>query len=132
MTRLAELRELLAKATPGPWDEDDGNIFSRPLSNERHAIIMRRIQGEDIPHPDGDEPMGYVASTGQVQPNFENDAALIPAAVNALPALLDVAAAAEKLVDAYQRALEAKAPFTSAALIAHDLRSALAKLGDNK
>jgi len=94
------LRVLLAAATPGPWGTDDGNIFSRPLSDEREAVIMRRMAGEDVAHPDEDldEPLGFVAKCPQTCPNFDADEAIIAAAVNALPGLLDALDRAEETI----------------------------------
>jgi hypothetical protein len=34
---LTKLREVAEGATAGPWVEDDGNIFSKPLSEVRFA-----------------------------------------------------------------------------------------------
>ena len=95
-TTIARLRELEQAATPGPWSGDDGNIASVPLREERHRIIMRRLDGESIPHPDPDgAPLGYVCGDMQRQPKCEEDEELICAMRNALPALLAVAEAAE-------------------------------------
>lgn len=92
--RLSELRALLAKATPRPWEP---NTEIRGWAQVLSA--SGRICGEV-----------YHAS----------DAALIAAAVNALPALLDVAEAAKFLAD--------EDPCNCADHAA--LRRALAKLSD--
>jgi hypothetical protein len=94
---LAEIGRALAAATPGPWAEDDGNVFSRPLADERHAIIMRRMDGEDVPHPDRGRthPLGWVASTEQATERSDADAHLIASAPRWLA----------ELVAAYQDAL---------------------------
>lgn len=60
---IAQLRELLAKATPGKWELEHGDIW--------------------VEKP---EPVGYVPLAMEHTPA---DAALIVAAVNALPELLD-------------------------------------------
>lgn len=81
----------MKKATPLPWSEDDGNIFSQPLGTIRHEAIMKRVNGDkSIPHPDKglENPLGWVATTQQAQPNFENDSCFIVEAVNAIPELL--------------------------------------------
>lgn len=90
---LPALEALHAKATPGPWTEDDGNLFSKPLSDFRHEQCMRIVQGEAIPHPDEglDEPLGFVAKCFQTSPNFEADAEFLAALVTAAPELLRLA-----------------------------------------
>lgn len=95
-TDRTKLRQRLAEGTPRPWHEDDGHIQSSPLREQRHAVIMRRMNGEDLPHPDdvssyadSDYPFGYVAHCEQRLPNFEADAHLIVDAVNGLLGLLD-------------------------------------------
>lgn len=77
-----DLRALAKAATPGPWSEDDGNIFSVPLSKQREEVIMRIVRGEDIPHPDEDRhhPLGFLATTTQDTDNFPANAAFIAAA----------------------------------------------------
>lgn len=87
---LRAIEERAEAATPGPWSEDDGNVFSTPLSERRHEIIMRRIHGEDIPHPDHDEPhpMGFVCTTTQETANFDNNADFIAHARTDVPRLV--------------------------------------------
>lgn len=93
--KIAELRALLAAAAKGPWAEDDGNIFSRPLSEARTASLVRRYAGlEWGAHPDAGHraPLCCIATTNQAHDERSDaDAALICAAVNALPALLEIA-----------------------------------------
>lgn len=96
-----------AAATPGPWAEDDGHIFSRPLTYERHAAIMRRMAGSPEPHPDGDRdaPLGAVATCSQDFPNFEADSEFIAAARSDVPALVaEVEALRSQLATATARA----------------------------
>jgi hypothetical protein len=75
-----ELRALLAQATPGPWFDAGGG----------HVGGTECVRGRDgWPEP---YPIPVADST-------EDDAALIAAAVNALPRLLDVVEAAEIVAD---------------------------------
>lgn len=82
---LEKLERLAKAASPGPWSEDDGNIFSAPLSDERSRIIRQRLDGIDVPHPDeapelDGYPLGFVAKVPRFTVNFENDTAFIAAA----------------------------------------------------
>lgn len=70
-----ELRELLAKATPGPWGAEA--ITKHSASNERPWV--GRLS----------ESRYAALSYGETQLEAVANAALIVAAVNALPALLD-------------------------------------------
>lgn len=67
---IADLRELLAKVTPGPW-KAEGSIYEHMIAE----IVGRR-------------GIAQVWST----PTGYDDARLIVAAINALPALLTAAA----------------------------------------
>jgi len=78
MDKIKELRELLAKATPGPWSCDDSDLSAREI-----AVIGRM----EI----------YSKSSPFCRQKAEDDAALIVAAINALPALLAVAEALPKI-----------------------------------
>lgn len=88
---IAETRELDAKATEGPWSDDDGNVFSVPLSERREAAILRRMKGSDEPHPDGDwnNPLGWVCGTEQSTERFESDSRLIARYRTLAPQLAD-------------------------------------------
>jgi hypothetical protein len=103
MTReeLEAIRKRCEAATPGPWSEDDGNIFSEELSAQRHEAIVRRLAGSKEPHPDGGlgQPMGFIASTTQEQPNFDADADFIAHARTDVPKLLAIAGAAMRLAE---------------------------------
>ncbi len=116
-----------AAATEGPWTSDDGNVFSGPLSDERDAIIMRRLAGEDIPHPDragGYEsaPLGYVCGAMQCQPNTDADENFIREARTDVPAMAreirelraEVSATAARADDQRNRAKEAEAALEKA------------------
>ena len=88
---LTKWQAMCDLATEGPWVEDDGNIFSKPLSNLRHEQIQLRLNGDkNIPHPDRDRthPLGFVATTTQETDNFENDAAFITVSRSAMPRLI--------------------------------------------
>jgi hypothetical protein len=86
---LDKLEKLDREGSLAPWVEDDGNIFSSPLSRKRHQIIMKRVEGEDLPHPDEgkDHPLGFVGSVPQFTENFQQDLDLIVEARNSLPKL---------------------------------------------
>lgn len=80
--KIEELRGLLAKATPGPWSThlvDDTTIISpdREVGTTCDSSQTERDDGYNIEYE-----------------RMEADAAFIVAAVNALPALLDLAARA--------------------------------------
>lgn len=77
---LAELRELLGRATERPWFD----------AGEGHVGGTECVRGND----GWPEPMPT-----PVADSTEADAALIAAAVNALPALLDAVEAAKKMLD---------------------------------
>lgn len=97
---LAELERLETAATPGPWTEDDGNVFSKPLSRQREKAIMRRVRGdESVPHPDDGRraPLGWVCGTRQEQDNYDADCELIAKARSALPDLLAAARERDRL-----------------------------------
>ena len=91
---LAELRRLLDAATPGPWRDEmmqgDGVTLT--------AIVAGR------PNPDDLRVIGSTLA--------HNDARVLIAAVNALPALLDAAAERDALAATVERvrALPAKHP----------------------
>jgi hypothetical protein len=89
--QLKKLRRLLKRASPGPWVEDDCNVFSEPLSQKRDEIIDQRLNGSDEPHPDPDygDPMGWVCTTHQLRNNADADAELIVMLRNLIPTLLD-------------------------------------------
>lgn len=80
---VQELRDLLTAAAPGPWYLC-GREGSRWIGCDPHDSPFERSAGEKV---------WAALSVG----NFaEPDAALLVAAVNALPALLDVAEATER------------------------------------
>ena len=78
---VEEWRVLLAKATPGPW-------CARPLAGGFNHAVTRR--DDSYSHPDMEAPVASVGGDG-------SNAALIVAAINALPALLDRLERAEKI-----------------------------------
>lgn len=96
--KIKALRDLLAKASPLPWCEDDGNLFSKPISDARMDRIMARIESRTTRDGENDGELhdGFVAKCPQDLPNFVADAYFIEAAVNALPAFLELAKAAVK------------------------------------
>jgi hypothetical protein len=88
---LTKWQAMCDSATEGPWTEDDGNIFSKPLSRLRREQIQLRLNGDkSIPHPDEGrtQPLGFVATTTQETDNFENDAAFIQKARSVVPRLI--------------------------------------------
>lgn len=98
-TDIATLRELVEKATPGPWYvrpnpmRSDGAFIEHgalepasPYYLDRHEAELRRSR----------EPIAL----GQLKPE---DARLVVAAVNALPALLDEVEAMRKALREVER-----------------------------
>lgn len=79
MTDLARLRELLAAATPGPWETAERSDTINVQAGQRAVARCQRKAG------------------------VWRDAALIVAAVNALPALLDRIEALERVAEAARR-----------------------------
>lgn len=77
---LGELRRLLEAATPRPWFSRDPDAIFNPS-----VATRRQEDAEDEPLDDSE----WVAECGPRDERGRQDAALIAAAVNALPALLD-------------------------------------------
>lgn len=103
---IPELRALLSRATPGPW----------------HTIMVL-IRCEESCGSVGD---GKTVAETRTGPAMLDDAALIAAAVNALPALLDAVEAAQRLLDDVKQrhpGEELRCPYTQA------LDAAVARLG---
>lgn len=89
------LAALIDKATPGPWRVD--------CVGEDEEMVMRTIHGK--PSAGGSEVC--IVTTGSYDDATEaKNAALIVAAVNALPALLDELAAARRDAEDIRRAGE--------------------------
>lgn len=95
-SKLKKLKKAIDAASPGPWTEDDGNIFSKPLSDIRHKNVMDRLQKKNVPDLDQiheeegySAPLGWIAGTEQAQPKFEEDTQLIVLMRNILPELID-------------------------------------------
>lgn len=84
MTTIAKLRELLERATPGPWES-----LTPPQheATSRHGAAVRK----------GIDGIADVVRVDHLGSSTEANAALIAAAVNALPRLLAVAEAAEEM-----------------------------------
>lgn len=85
---IAELRELLANATPGPWRiviDDDGNPLSGRPSIEAHPDLDCGIV-----HWDGFVQTYWRSARGDRE--IQANAGLIVGAINALPDLLTAAA----------------------------------------
>jgi hypothetical protein len=87
MTDTAKLRELLAKATPGPWK----TIQAAKPNGAEQSIDCGIFAGRDDLLAETFEIVGYLDGKGSPYKKLpsEVNAALIVAAVNALPALLD-------------------------------------------
>ena len=84
--KLAELRRLLDAATPGPWRDE--------MMQGKGVTLTAIIAGR--PNPDDLRVIGSTLA--------HNDARVLIAAVNALPALLDAAAERDALAAAVERA----------------------------
>lgn len=76
MVDTNELRELLARATPGRWHW-----------NEEGQLVSTHTKDSEWGGPP--EPVKIIETDSGYYPPRRNDAALIAAAINALPALLD-------------------------------------------
>ncbi|MES2173895.1 MAG: hypothetical protein V4523_08095 [Pseudomonadota bacterium] len=98
-TTIAELRELLAKATAGPYDHMEGMGIVRALRGDvaiplfetrtpwhdpQHGAPTVRLAGRVIFRANSEG-----AKTSEALGREWNNAALVAAALNALPALLD-------------------------------------------
>ncbi len=83
-----ELRALMDRATPEPWDYDriDGALVSDPDSYPRRLLVD-----------------GVALPAGPRQPQAEHNAAFICAVRNELSGLLDRLAAAEAVAAAFMR-----------------------------
>lgn len=105
---IQELRGLIEKATPGPWETVETKIPWSIASGKQGNHTERRI-ATTWDHPQSRAPSPVV--TGSVGLGFdggppahlvhisEEDAALIVAAINHLPALLDRLEAAEAVLN---------------------------------
>ena len=82
---VAELRRLLDAATPGPWRDE--------MMQGQGLTLTAIIAGK--PNPDDLRVIGSTLA--------HNDARVLIAAVNALPALLDAAAERDRLAEAVER-----------------------------
>lgn len=104
MTDTAHLRDLLSKATPGPWFDCYSAIHSEPITREHQRLEM--ALGDDAPDEAydalPDARLAFFPVQGGDTPTQQaaHDQALIVAAVNALPALLDQLEAARRVVAA--------------------------------
>jgi hypothetical protein len=109
----AELRRLLSEATPGPWRWFDDNRASSPylatVDRGRVYVMGFARRGMNSAQPlfqvrdDPEHPTwGVMQSAAEIGPEWTThpDAALIVAAVNALPDLLAVIDAARRASDA--------------------------------
>lgn len=96
-SRLRKLAALFKKATPGPWAEDDCNIFSRWLADARHAAIMKKLGGAPY-NKDHISFDAFIASTKQRTDYSDDDAAFITAAKNEMEALLADARLVQRLL----------------------------------
>jgi hypothetical protein len=102
---VGQLWELLYNATPGPWVADSPDMAARTIADVGHVDIC-------------------APASPFVRASPENDAALIVAAVNSLPALLAIAEAAA--VVSPQRNVPYLMAYIDATLKAEsDLRAAL-------
>lgn len=92
--RLAELEALLAKATPGPWDRTDGDIWvvvAGAMVCCNQPVAGRFGEAECCGQPINEPAQDLIANSSP------DTAALIVAAFNALPALLHIARAADTM-----------------------------------
>ena len=83
VTSLVSLRAALNKATPGPWEARI--VAESPVNDDDAELLVTDTDGMDICRVD----------FAPFEDGRHEDAALIVAAVNALPVLLTVAEAAQ-------------------------------------
>ena len=77
--QLATLAALARAATPGPWREDDCNVFCGPMADARTDAIMAKIEGR--PYDRGHLRLdAFVATTEQRGEHSDADARYIAAA----------------------------------------------------
>lgn len=83
--KLNELRELMGRATPGPWKEDRGDIEAHMATPGKNGVQPHSLlKGWD---------------DGSAWFNADEDAQFVVALVNAAPKLLAVVEAAKALDD---------------------------------
>jgi hypothetical protein len=89
VTRLSELRRMLAEATPGPWRQNPYGVIwiDEPTIRRAGGRWLARAQIASVTGIPDDLPDTHVS----------DNAALIVALRNAAPALLDVVEAAREL-----------------------------------
>jgi hypothetical protein len=122
----AELRALLAKATPGPWRIDHAD-WDR---DEKRVEVFAGADGKEIVEAAYEDD--YYDGIFSVRLEMSKaDAAFLVAAVNALGPLLDVAEAASMVEDVFEHVTDAHeidCP-CSQCTWQRELRKRLAKLG---
>lgn len=98
---MTDLRTLLKAATPGPW-EADARVGVVAVYSGTRRYCIEAGDGQEVYRR-----TGWTDDSGawNVDPRWVVDATLIVAAVNALPALLDVVDAARSL-DGYHYATQ--------------------------
>jgi hypothetical protein len=64
--------KLAEAATPGPWGEDDGHVFCKPLSDARHAACIASIEGR--PHDPAHLTFDAFVATTQQRHGQQSDA----------------------------------------------------------
>jgi hypothetical protein len=91
------LRELLGKATPGPWRVGETAIHGRKYGGRWVEVADGETRKSLIPISGTGGSVSYTSEVVNVQLHDDNDAnaALIAESRNALPALLDALTAAE-------------------------------------
>ena len=89
---LKSLRALLAKATPGKWETDgDMAMYVFARQGRTHTMVADRNVGYDPDAPAGSIVRARGTGAGLTADQQSANVRLIAAAVNALPALLDLA-----------------------------------------
>ena len=73
---VEEAKRIDAASTPGPWGEDDGNVFCRPLADARHEACVAKVEGRpyEADHLAFD---AFVCTTEQRHPESDADATFI-------------------------------------------------------
>ena len=95
---MKALRALLAKATPGKWETDgDMAMYVFARQGRTHTMVADRNVGYDPDAPAGSIVRARGTGAGLTADQQSANVRLVAAAVNALPALLDLAEAVREL-----------------------------------
>ena len=110
---MKALRALLAKATPGKWETDgDMAMYVFARQGRTHTMVADRNVGYDPDAPAGSIVRARGTGAGLTADQQSANVRLVAAAVNALPALLDLGDAVRELAPALDLIAANGAPLT--------------------